>query len=239
MSKETCPECGEEYQRVSQHWRHNPSHRPSFTQHQKEVIIGLLMGDGCISTSNKNPYIISNMISKNYLEYVDNIFGILGNGVKLSKTAKQSAEEDRNSEFNRNAEPQNYCDVYYWQSRSHPELLEFVKWYSSGEKIWPNHIELTPTVLKHWYCGDGTWETRGTSNCISFAMANEVDNTEKVTKMFENVNLPPPSNYNKSQRKNGSYKCNAVFTVEGSKELWDYMGEPLSDFKYKWPEKYH
>jgi len=69
-------------------------------------------------------------------------------------------------------------------------------------------------------------------------MANEIENTEKVGQMFENVGLPSPSNYNISERKDGSETCNAQFTVDQSKELWEYMGEPLPDFEYKWPRRF-
>jgi len=236
--KVSCPNCSNKYSRISQHWRFSPDHRPKFTQHQKEVITGLLMGDGCISTSNKNPYIVCNMTSPNYLKYIDEIFSILGNGVRLSKTSRKSAKEDRESEFNINGSEDDYSDVYSWQSRSHPTLNNWAEWYSTGKKVWPEDIELTPTVLKHWYCGDGTWESRGTSNCISFAVANEIDNTDKIDKLFTNVGMPSPSNYNKSKRNDGTFKCNAVFTVNGSHDLWEYMGEPLPDFHYKWPEQY-
>jgi len=99
--------------------------------------------------------------------------------------------------------------------------------------VWPEKIELTPTVLKHWYCGDGNWNNGSCNNSIQISMANEKENTDKITQMFINVGLPAPSNYNISGK-----RCAAQFTVEQSKELWEYMGEPLPDFEYKWPEQY-
>jgi len=64
-------------------------------------------------------------------------------------------------------------------------------------------------------------------------MANEVNNTDKVNQLFENAGLLSPSNYDISEN-----NCIAEFTVDQSKELWQYMGEPLPDFEYKWPEEY-
>jgi hypothetical protein len=237
--KVACPECGEKYENLGQHWRYNPSHRPSFTQHQEEVITGLIMGDGYIDTHNKNPLIKCGMISQNYLEYIDSVFGCLGTGVSLQITAKESAKKSRDRGFSPNAKAENYSDLYRWTSRTHPELEEWANWYSTGKKIWPEDIELTPVVLKHWYCGDGCWRNTDSKNYISIAMSNEIENQDKVTQIFENVGLPAPSNYNISERKDGSKKCNAEWTVEQSKELWEYMGEPLPDFEYKWPEQYH
>jgi len=236
--KVACPECGEEYKRLGSHWVYNPSHRPNFTQQQKEVITGLLMGDGSINESNKNPRIVSNMISKNYLEYIDNIFACLGTGVSLVRTAKDSAKQNRDRGFRPNAKEENYSDVYRWESRSHPHLQKWADWYSTGEKVWPKDIELTPTVFKHWYCCDGYWANKNSKNCIEVSMANEINNRNKINKMFKNVSLPSPSNYVISEIK-GVEACTATWTVEQSKELWEYMGEPLPDFHYKWPERYH
>lgn len=237
--KVACPECGEEYKGLGHHWSWNPDHRPSFTQHQKEVITGLLMGDGCIQRTGKNPRIKVEMISPNYLEYIDKIFGCLSTGVSLKCTAEESAKHSRDSGFRPNAKTENYSDLYWWQSRNNPELEKFADWYSTGEKVWPEDIKLTPTILKHWYCGDGCWDNKNTSNRIQIGMSNEVDNTNKIDKMLEKVGLPTPSNYAISERKDGSKKCDAIWTEEQSHKLWEYMGKPLPDFYYKWPEQYH
>jgi len=232
-----CQQCGNEYQRIGGHWSHPNSScsHPNFTDHQREIITGVLMGDGSINTSNKNPRLEVEMISPNYLKYIANGFGILGGDVSLTKTAAESAKRNRDSGFSPNAKAENYSDLYRWRSLSHPELQEFAEWYSSGEKVWPADIQLTPTVLKHWYCGDGHWHNSCANNRIRIGMANEIDNTDKVDQVFRNVGLPSPSNYSISEREGGSRNCVAEFTVEQSKELWEYMGEPLPDFEYKWP----
>jgi len=228
--KVACPECGKEYSSLGNHWQWNPKHRPEFTQQQKEIITGLVMADGCINRGGKKPRLTSNMISSNYLKYIDDIFGCLSTGVSLKLTAKENARRDRNSRFNANAKAKNYSNIYNWKTRRHPDLQQWADWYSTGEKLWPEDIELTPTVLKHWYCGDGNWENSGTSNRIKISMENEMENIEKVLSMFINSGLPKPSTHS-------GHKI--VFTVDKSKELWEYMGKPLPDFYYKWPEQYH
>jgi len=235
-----CQQCGNGYQRIGGHWSHPNSScsHPNFTDHQKEIITGLLMGDGTIGTANKNPHIRAKMISPNYLEYIADEFGVLGSEVSLYMTAAESAKHNSDNGCSPNAKAENYSDVYGWCSMSHPELQEFADWYSSGKKVWPADIQLTSTVLKHWYCGDGSWNNGGSHNRITIAMANEVNNTEKVDQMFRNVGLPAPSNYAISEREDGSKTCIAQFTVEQSQELWEYMGEPLPDFEYKWPDRY-
>lgn len=234
-----CEQCGNEYKEIAKHWSMSNCEWPSFTDQQREIITGLLMGDGSINRSkNRNPRLECSMISPNYLKYIDEKFDIFGKGTSLRQTAKESAESNRNRGFRTNAKAENYHDLYIWRSMAHPELQEFENWYSSNKKVWPKSIELTPVVLKHWYCGDGNWNNSSTNNYIAISMSNEKNNTGKVSKIFERVGLPAPSCYVTSERTDGSIRCSAQFTVEQSKELWEYMGEPLPDFEYKWPEKY-
>jgi len=235
---EICPECGEEFQRIGHHWSIGDCSYPSFSDYQKEVITGLLMGDGCLGRSRKSPYVRCHITSPNYLRHIDNKFGILGLGVSMVKTAKESAAEDRVSGFRPNAKAKKYSDVYGWCSRNHPELNGFADWYSAGEKVWPADIELSPTVLRHWYCNDGHFDTILESNTIEIAMANESENTEKVSKYFENVGLPAPSNYKIYEYERGLKSCTAQFTKDQSKELFEYMRHSLPDFEYKFPDKY-
>lgn len=233
-----CPACGNKYKKLGNHWAENPEHRPDLTDRQCEIIVGLMMGDGCLDRCNVEPRLMVNMITPEYLHYIDDIFGCLGTGVSFGMTAKDAAAMNRESGFRPGAKEENYSDIYRWWSRTHPELNEF-NWYSgeSGKKVWPEDINLTPTVLKHWYAGDGYRRTSDKNGVISVAMSNEAKNTEKVTKYFENAGLPLPSNYTNSERNNGKTKCDASFTVEDSKELWEYMGDPLPGFEYKWPNK--
>lgn len=231
-----CPECGESYQKIGLHWYGSPSHRPELTQRQIEVTTGLLMGDGWININSKNMFLCADMISPNYLEYLDNLFGIISNGVRLKDTAYESAEKARKSGFRPDAKEENYSNKYSWRTKAHPKFNEFREWYSTGEKVWPEDIKLTPTVLKHWYVGDGNYDNHESCERIKIAMSNEIENTEKVSNYFQSSGLPKPTNF--TEFDNGFGKsCVAQWTTEDSHKLWDYMGKPLPDFEYKWPEE--
>jgi hypothetical protein len=236
---DVCEQCEKEYQVIAQHWlQSSDCQHPPLSQHQREIATGVLMGDGTVNRGSKNLRLQSEMISRNYLQYIDNQFGVFGNGVSLYQTAAESAKECRDRGFSPDADADDYSNLYRWQSMRHPDFNEFGEWYDSGEKMWPDNIKLTPIVLKHWYCGDGYYDKSGSHNRITIAMANEVDNTDKVDAMFQSVGLPMPNNYSIQERSNGSVDCNAVWTVEQSRKLWNYMGDPLPDFSYKWPEDF-
>lgn len=238
MEKVECHNCLNEYELIANHWNQSDCNYPKLSEDQNEIATGLLMADAWINRHNETPRIQCNMISQNYLEYIDQQFGIFGKGVSLIRTAKESAEQARRRGFRPNAKAENYQDVYMWQTMCHPELEKFLEWYSTEKKVWPADIELTPTVLKHWYCGDGYWNNSGSNNFIRIAMSNEINNKQKVDKIFENAGLPSPSNYAIGIRDDGNLNCDLEFTVSQSKEIWEYMGQPLPDFEYKWPEKY-
>jgi hypothetical protein len=230
--KVACPECGNEYKGLGQHWHHNESHRPELTEYQKEVITGLMMGDGCLNRSYKTPFLMVGMITKEYLEELHEMFGCLSTEVKLARTAKEQADYNKQSDFYANTKEENFNDLWMWNTRSLPELNEF-DWYTGddGEKVWPEDIELTPTVLTHWYVGDGHWNRK--NNNIHIAALNEAENTDKIDSYFETSNLSTPSNY-----ATGKGMMDIVFTVEDSHTLWEYMESPPSGFEYKFPEEY-
>lgn len=171
------------------------------------------MSDGSIERGSKNPTLSFGMTNERYLEYLDDLFGVLGTGVK---------ERERQSD--------NWETLYWWNTRRHPDLTEYEHWYDSGKKVWPSDIDLTPTVLKHLYAGDGSWSNKNGSDHIRIAMWNEVDNTDKVDDMFKRADLPAPMNYSITDT-----SCTAIWSVSQSRQLWEYMGEPLPGFEYKWP----
>jgi len=230
MSK-TCPTCGEGFSKLGLHWRYNSSHRPELTDRQREIATGILMGDGSLNRQG-TAHLTCECISPNYLEYVSDAFENISNGVSLKHNSSESAERARNSGFRPNADSSNYQDLYRWRTCCHPEFEDMAEWYSSGEKIWPEDIELSPTVLKHWYVGDGNLEVRGNYIRITIGLSNEIDNKDKIVEMFDNVGLPEPKfvDYQGDSGRVGM----ARFNVSESKTLLDYMGEPLPDFEYKW-----
>jgi len=234
-----CEQCGNDYEAIGQHWSMSAdcSH-PDISDYKMELLTGMLMGDGCINRCNKNPFFRTNMIAKPFLEWLDDEFGWLSTGVRLDRTAEEGAKQCRDSGFSPDANVNNYSDVYRLHSRSHPDLQSLADWYVTGKKVFPEDIELTPTVLKMWYVSDGSYDNTDSNNYIKIGMSNEIDRRDNIEQLFENVGFEI-SNWNISVRKrDGSERCEAQFTVEESRRLHEYMGEPPDGFEYKWPETF-
>lgn len=199
------------------------------TDKHHEIIKGLLMSDGNISYHNeKSTCLQVRMITREFLEWLDDQLGILSLGVSLKQTAEESAKEHRESGFNPNANPENYSDIYQLTTRAVPDLTIYRDWYTDIGKVWPKDIILTPTVLKMFFCGDGDKKVdHRESNRkphIRFRADNELKNKQKVIDMFSNVGF--------DIMWTGK---NIRVSVSESYRMWEYMGSPPPGFEYKWP----
>lgn len=231
MEKVACPECGDAYENVSMHWSKGSCSPPEFTQKQWEILTGIVMGDASVHPGRKTPKVLIQLTVKEYLDYLDEVFGILSTGVKLYKTGQEQGERVKKSGFSPNADPSTYSDVYQWHTRTHESLSKLREWYVSGSKTFPEDIELTPTVLKHWYVCDGYLHED--KNRLVISVSNEYGNQDKLDAVFSRAGLPTPT-YDVQTRKDGSIKCNARWNVGDIDPLLNYMGEPLPGFEYKW-----
>lgn len=229
-----CQQCSSEYSRIATHWTHSSScEHPDFTEHEWEILQGLLMGDGHVDDSpDRNPRFTVNMTNEAYLNWLDSIFGKLSAGVRHERTPERSAEQS--GRFG-NGNPDDYSTIYRWTTIRHPSLSELRDWYSSGTKVWPD-VNLTPTMIKHLYVSDGNYEHHGTSNHIRIHCSKEKDYKDKVSKMFSDAGYPIQA-WRIRDRKGGGKKVAIDFSVNVSKELWNDMGNAPPGFKYKWPEQ--
>jgi hypothetical protein len=223
-----CPSCNGKYKKLALHWHYNPSHRPGITPKQEDIITGILMGDGTMNREeDKNPRLQVYMTNREYLSYIDGIFGILSTGVYHHLTPEESA---KNAGL-LNVNPKNCKDVYGWQTRRDPRLQKFASWYSAGTKSFPKDIVLTPTVLKHWYVCDGTFDKSNRS--IKISCCNEYGKEDKLEKIFSKVDIDV-GNFSKMKTSERE-RLSIQFHSEESEKIFDYIGEPLPGFEYKWP----
>lgn len=218
-NKITCEQCCNSYDNVGVHWsRSDKCDHPKITDYQKEVISGIVMGDGHVECRDgKNPCVRIAMTNKEYLNYLSgNVFPVLSNGASLKRKCRRAGVKD----------------IYSVRIMSHPELSEFAEWYSSGKKVFPEGIKLTKTLLKNWYCCDGHRIKRSSRDSLEIAMTNEKGNGGKIESMFDTAGFSI-SNFNTTGN-----RFHARFTVNESEEIWEYMGDPLPGFEYKWPDNW-
>lgn len=134
----------------------------NLSQKQKEMIIGSLLGDGCMTTPIKNHY--NSLFQENhcvaqkgYVQWKYDELGVFqGNFTQTFKKRIRNGVEKTSEQ---------------WMLRTlcHPEFTQLEKqWYArdvNGERLYnakgekvkliPNNLTLTPLIVAVWYCDDG------------------------------------------------------------------------------------
>jgi len=229
----TCHNCGKEREQIARHWsmssKCNP---PKLTDHQAEIVNGLLLGDGSVVRPSKNPRIQVNSREKLFLEFLDESFGVFSAGKpKLRATAEELAKADRESGFNPDAKEKNYSDKYVWRTICCSRFEKWRGWYDSGEKEYPEELELTPTSLSIWYASDAHFDNENRKGRAWIDTANEKDSKDKIMSYFESLPIKTP------KWKSFDEYSTIKFNSEETKDLIDYMKEPVPGYEHKWEYK--
>lgn len=214
-----CPSCENYYKRIGVHWTGSDCSHPELSDFQKEVAIGMLLGDGYIETNDAASYgrLETAMVNRPFVEWMDEVFGIVSTGIKETYTTESRRELPSINES------LDYDNVYRWRTRRHPFFEELRQWYDTGKKRFPEDLDLTPTVAKVWYCCDGTLQEDFEARIYSH---NEIDRLDVLTAWFDEVDFTP--------RIGEGY---IYFTSEETKRFLDWMGAAPSGFGYKWNHK--
>lgn len=225
----TCPNCGDYTGgNIGCHWAQSSSCTyPDIENEKLEIMEGLLMGDGCIDDPpNQNSSFILGMTNKSFIDYISSELGWMASNISKSKTAHESAKQAVRSGFHTDAKGENYSDVYRLTTPSHPQLSEMrEEWYSDGEKIYPKSLELTPRRLRLWYVTDGYRDDH--SSRVTIGCKNEISRRGNVLRLFEPLQIDP------------SYKTHEiVIKADDREKFFEYIGNPVDGFKYKWPERF-
>lgn len=219
-----CHSCGGEFDAVGGHWRQTDCPYPQLDERQYQILTGSLMGDGSIMNHTGNPRIKVKSITKDFLQWIDDELGILSTGVQFDCSAEDSARTARSNGLDLNAEAEDYSDVYRLITRALPCLQEFVEWYDSGNKLFPETLEITPLIAKVWYCCDGSLRKVSGQRPQAYLVAsNEMHRPEYIEGLFEDAGFNP----------NMTNK-NLIFNSDDTERLMSWMGDPIPGFEYKW-----
>lgn len=221
-----CPQCGTEFEKLGTHWSRGSCDYPKPSSEFQEVLTGIYMGDGNLATHHSNnPYMRLNNVNKVFLEYLDSKLGWLTTGVRLKKTADQSAQQRlERDEDGWTVNPENYNAIYGTRTRRLPYFRKYEQWTSTGQKRYPDSLELTPTIAKFWYVSDGTinWMRKYSARLV-FACRNEQDRPDFIQDLFVKAGFEVKPN-----------KHMFYLDVEESSRFLQWLGSPVPGFEYKW-----
>ena len=180
------------------------------SERQHEILTGLLMSDGRASYchSNETAVVQVDMVTEPFILWLKEQMGDVCCSVRQKETESENAQT-----------------LHRLSTRCLEEFTKYREWYSSGQKVWPEDIELTPLTLKMLFVGDGTVaKQRSGSKYIKIYLKNEHKNKDTIENMFERVGF---------EAKWHGYSVR--FTLSESERMWEYMGSPPPGFEYKWP----
>ncbi len=122
------------------------------SEFQKEVLIGLLLGDGCLERA-KNSSGARLKVSQggSQHEFVEWLYEVFKNFVQTPPRVKQANRNDKN-----------HIEVVF-NTLTHPDFKHFHEmFYPTGRKIIPESISksLTPMAFAVWFMGDGSVKSK-------------------------------------------------------------------------------
>jgi hypothetical protein len=187
------------------------------TDYTNDIIIGSLLSDGCVNNTNngKNYFWTQTCVNEDYINYL-----IDETNLDLHKFTKPS-----NKFISTNGKTYTAKKAFVFKSKASVTFTKYREdWYPNGVKIVPKNIKITPTVLLHWYLGDGY-----ISDECGITLCTDSFDKESLTFLLyelENIGLLPHLNYLKNR---------IIIPNKRVIEFLTYIGEcPVKSFDYKW-----
>lgn len=189
----------------------------SITNYQRQLIKGVLMGDGCIKRRghpSHKPFFVVTMTNKKFIEWLSRELGDIVSSVR--KRTGEYADTLENTQW-------------ILKTYSHDMFREFADWYKTGQKRWPTDEKFTKLELKMLYVTDGS-PVKNTNNwAAKISAINECDRKQKISNMFEREFGISMSWHSSDANTNGN-----IYIHAGSADvIWNQ--EPVTGFDYKWP----
>lgn len=167
-----------------------------FTAEQQEIIVGVMLGDGYMCKSGERSASFQLEQAIQHKEWVEQLKTELG--LETCKTETRYKTATNRTEGNktlcyrfRKANPvfHSIWKSFYIPKKEFKEKFGFLSTKNKSQvKIVPNDIELTSTVLYHWYMGDGTLlSANRPAFCAQGFPKAEID--EKLVPQFEKLGI--------------------------------------------------
>jgi len=131
-----CEECGGSFDHLGKHTSNSNCNLPELTNRQQRIVTGVLMGDGTITKKSSGTCEFAvGMVTERFIQWLQSELQPFSSKLMVKETENK--------------------DIYRLTTTPHEKFSELRGWYSSGQKRFPNDLELDPLILKMWYVTDG------------------------------------------------------------------------------------
>jgi hypothetical protein len=180
------------------------------------------MSDAWLHRQGKHNSLAMENTNPDFLDHLQEKFGILANGIAVSRKAQEN-NENLAKQFGGEPEDYDADGIYNLTFVSHPFFDNFESWYTNDGKVWPEDIELTKESFRYWYAGDGNlYKADDKRPIIEIACSNEIAREDFITSLFEGIQVSPSFAGHKIR-----------FGVDESEFLLNWC-EVVPGFEYKW-----
>lgn len=187
------------------------------------------MGDGTLLRDGTNAAVAVEMTNRRYLRWLDSKLGMFATGVSMKHSEEEQRERAQNSRLESVRKASSYKPSHLLLTRKHPEFNRFLSWYETGEKLYPEDLTLTPTILRHWYCCDGTLNIPAcaVNPEATIVCKNEMSREKYIIDLFEDAGFSVYA-------RDGRFR----FPVTETQRLLDWIGPAPPGFEYKWAQSH-
>ena len=144
---------------------------------QREVLVGLLLGGGCLETQNKGrTYRLKIEQCKAHQAYVEHLYRLFEGWVLTPPRIKQVVSRGRASEN------------ISFQTVSHSALRFYAhQFYRDGRKQVPKliHRWLSPRALSYWFMDDGSIKSKESKGVILNTQAFQLADVERLIQSLQ------------------------------------------------------
>jgi len=205
---EICPGCGKAFDTITLHWVSYPGHRPRMSQHQHDIVFGLILGGSSIHTGNKTPSLEFRTQRRRFAVWVAEslgwLFGSLRRVPPMTDRGKYHA--------------------YVPRTKAHPGFERYVPWYDDGGREIPTSREIRRLAARAWYAKAAvpSWSGEGNTRGTQFSAAQEPKKSW-VGAFLRTLGHDP------------TYRGTSwMLTTAETHDLIRYVGGPVPGAEYKW-----
>jgi len=227
-----CPNEGcqstKDYTRIGRHFA--SCGHPSFSDQQKSILTGLLMGDATVPSDKGNLKLELYSTNKEFLNYLiiylpDWVTTTSKAELHKSSEVAQDNGEKFVSQRGYDGDDYDFSPVYRIRTIRHPFMNELRDWYGGGKKELPSTF--SPTALKYWYVCDGNLRKEGGNRYAKIAAYSQ--RGSRLSLLGGQIEDLIGSGVSVN-RDNGIISMGS----ESTENFLSTIGEPVEGFEYKW-----
>jgi endogenous inhibitor of DNA gyrase (YacG/DUF329 family) len=150
-----CPECALAYDSLGSHWSLSDCSPPELTQRQREILTGVVMGDGHVAVSDTAPYVVLTGVRREFIKWFSDEMGVFSRGVREGSTDDELLERALAHGGGFATEDSEFRDQYTAHTCVSEVFQPWREWYGKDGKQFPTELDFTSLVAKVWYVCDG------------------------------------------------------------------------------------